>query len=133
MLVRSAPPPTETPARSIPGSNGGGAVRAGHSRQSSSGGLTKADEPRAYSGAARTTTHQEDALHLERVLRENEPDLALLVREREPNYNDLLRERISWREFYTPLGTLFEQHLRRLQREQGVRGEAREWNGRLPK
>jgi hypothetical protein len=52
----NAPPPTTgSSVRSIPGSNGGGAVRAGHSRVSGPVLRTKADEPRATSEAARTT------------------------------------------------------------------------------
>jgi len=130
MLVRSDLPPSGS-ARSNPGSNGGRSVRVdmtrtAHQEKSSpasvhpSGTMPVRDDP--------ATT-----LRLKRVLEENEPDLALLVREREPNYNDLLRERISWREFYTPLGALFEQHVRKLMRERDAPTGQRAWNGRLPK
>lgn len=116
VLVRMRPAPPDG------NTAGAGRVRAGRTAHP--------EAPPASANGAETS--REDPARLQQLIEENTPNLARLVREREPDYNDLLRERISWREFYTPLGALFAQHLKELMRERNAPTRMRAWDGTLP-
>jgi hypothetical protein len=136
MVARRVEPSTTT-RRSNVGSVDGSTLRTDMVRGAHRGGPSASDGSGGLGGfplvVHRAEPVRDDPAVLQQLLDENTPDLALLVREREPNYNDLLRERISWREFYTPLGALFEQHLKQLVRERDTATGMRAWDGRLPK